>query len=228
MKKIQVLLFVLFPLISLQAQRLGVFSAETGKYINSLGQEKRYPYTSVINYFGFIDSTWVPTDTLISTTKGNLLDRKVYSLCFNLPDTVHEIGLRMISPVPSEVYPGAGDIVEKGFYDYRKIHHTYFDPCIHLDQEYNIIYIVSPDSEQVSWYRMIIGDNDNSDEVFVQPSGKKNNSLLRILSDSTTNLNPGNYRVLISFPENQKIEGSFILQLGSTVTLPKMKIYRKP
>ncbi|HNW98627.1 MAG TPA: LipL32 family surface lipoprotein [Bacteroidales bacterium] len=218
--KIKIITFLLLIFtFQTQAQRLNVFGAELGKQKRN-GQDLRYPYADTKCYFGFIDSTWQ-----VSDTAGG---KNFYYLYFNLPQETAEIGVRLMSPVSPVMFPDKGDIVEEGYYEYRKANKNWFDPWIALEHYFSINDTAKIDSTKKEW--IMLGSNDDNDELFAQPSGKKNNSLFRIISDTLQpykTLSSGIYRIVISSMKDEKISGSFILQIGSATKLNGIKIKKK-
>lgn len=221
--KYRLIFFILFFFLfhyTVNAQRLNVFGAELGK-IERNEKELRMPYTGTKCYFGYIGSTWEISDT----TAG----KSFYYLYFNLQDTTKEIGIRLMSPVSASISPNKGDIVEKGYYEYIKANKDWFDPWIALEKRVLANDTAKNDSLKYEW--IMIGSNDDNDELFEQPSGKKTNSLFRIISDTikpNRKLEAGLYRIIISSMKDEKIKGSFILQIGTAIKLYGVKISREP
>jgi len=218
--KIQALIILLFFLITfqIQAQRLNVFGAELGKKERN-GMEMRMPYTDSKCYFGFIDSTWMVSDTLAGMN--------FYYLYFNLPQETAEIGVRLMSPVSVVIFPDKGDFVEKGYYEYRKMNKIWFDPWIAL--EHKVIINDSSKRDSINYNWIMLGGNDDNEELFAQPSGKKNNSLFRVISDTLQpykKLNVGIYRIIITSEKDEHFNGSFIVQIGAMIKLNGFKISR--
>jgi hypothetical protein len=210
---------IIFTCSITQAQRLNVFGAELGKQERN-GKELRMPYNGTKCYFGFIDSTWKVADTAAG--------KSFYYLYFNLPDTAEEIGVRLMSPVSTVIFPDKGDVVEKGYYDYRKNNNDWFDPWIALERQ--IFYKDSANSDSIKSEWIMLAGNDDNDELFEQPSWKKTNALFRVISDSlkvTLILEPALYRIVISSTKAKELSGSFILQIGTSCKLYGVKISRK-
>lgn len=210
---------LLFVAFRTYAQRLNVFGAELGKTERN-GRVLRMPYAGTKCYFGFIDST-----TKVSDTSAG---KSFYYLYFNLQDTTKEIGVRLMSPVTSGISPNKSDVVEKGYYEYMKANKGWFDPWIALEKRILANDTAKNDSLKYDW--IMIGSNDDNDELFAQPSDKKTNSLIRIISDSLQlyrMLETGLYRIVISSMKDEKIIGSFILQIGAAIKLYGVKISRE-
>lgn len=178
------------------------------------------PYAGTKCYFGFIDSTWKAADTAAG--------KSFYYLYFNLPDTTNEIGVRMMSPVTPGISPNKGDLVEKGYYEYIKTHQDWFDPWIALEKQCIVSDSSKKDSLKHEW--ILLGSNDDNEELFEQPTGKNTNALFRLISDSLSpqqKLDPGLYRIVVSSTKVKELTGSFILQIGASCKLYGIKISRK-
>jgi hypothetical protein len=218
--RILITIFFLFFISSFQsnAQRLNVFGAELGKK-ERRGQELRYPYADSKCYFGFIDSTWTVSDTVGG--------KNCYYLYFYLPQEAAEIGIRLMSPVSSVIFPDKGDIVEQGYLDYRKTNDIWFDPWIAL--EHGVLFNDSLNYDSLNLQWAMLGSNDDNDELYAQPSGKKTNSLFRVINDSIQpykKLAEGYYRIAITSMKDEKFNGSFIVQIGAAIKLNGIKISR--
>ncbi|MFH0866919.1 MAG: LipL32 family surface lipoprotein [Bacteroidota bacterium] len=216
----RIFIFILLSFIyaEAQTQRLNVFGAELGKTERN-GQDLRYPYSDSKCYFGFIDSTWKVSDTAAG--------KNFYYLYFFLPQETEEIGIRLMSPVSPVIFPDKGDVVEKEYYEYRKTNGNWFDPWIALERQVSINDSTEKDSFKNEW--IMLGGNDDNDELFAQPSGKNNNALFRIVSDTLQpykKLEAGLYRIVITSMKDEKFEGSFIVQIGAAIKLNGLKISR--
>ena len=202
------------------AQRLNLFCSQQDT-ANITIKKNNIPYSQVVSYYGYLDSSWAAVDTLAGI--------KVYYLYFNLPRSTGEIGLRMFSPVPEYAFPDKGDIVAKGYYDFIKTNKGYFDPWITFEHQVELKSSTPSDSIKQKKEWITFGENDDNEELLAQPSGKKTNALVRINSDTTQffkTLDAGLYRVGISSLKDTLITGSFVLQIGTSVIQPKMKITR--
>lgn len=217
-----IILLLLFFLMFMQvyAQRLSVFGAELGKKERN-GLDLRYPYSDTKCYFGFIDSTWEVSDSAAG--------KHFYYLYFNLPQKSAEMGIRMMSPVSPVIFPDKGDVVQGEYFEYRKLNNDWFDPWIALERR--ICYNDSLNEDSVKYDWIMLGSNDDNEEIFAQPSGKKNNSLIRIISDTLQaykELEAGIYRIAITSIKEENFNGSFLVQIGAAIKLNGLKISRIP
>ena len=208
----------IFLLCYAHAQRLDMFCSGSDT-ANNAKTKKHIPYTDVVSYFGYIDSSWVAADTIAGI--------KMYYLYFFLPRNANKVGLRMISPVPDYVFPNKGDVVAEEYFNFIKTNKDYFDPWIMLEHQVEMKYQDNSDTTKRIKEWIALGENNDAEELIAQPSGKKTNALLRVVSDTTQlykTLDAGVCRVGFSSLKDTLISGSFILQIGASVILPKMKI----
>ena len=192
------------------AQRLDKF-ASNGKV-----------YKPVITYFGYINSETIPDETINGKT--------FYYLYFKIADTVPEIGVRIISPVPVVVMPDEGDLVAENYYDNEHDKNNYFDTWVAIERAMDVKpeHFSKPDST-IKWLQL--GFNDDSQELFPQPNGKYYNSLLRIKTkpdDATKIFPPGLYRIRFSDNKNMQMKGGFVVQLGTTTKTFKLRLVKNP
>ena len=140
---------------------------------------------------------------------------------FWLNDSVTELAARLISPVPWVVMPDKGDLVSDNYYENEKDKATYFDPWISLDRAKEISNVDDISKiKKRSWIPLAY--NDDSSELFRQPSGKAYNSLLRIKSASA-----GLYRISFTSYKKGKVRGGYLIQIGTTSKMP-LKLVRNP
>ena len=212
----QILIIAISCLIhlSVSAQRLDKF----GSVSHQIDGHK-IPYNKIISYFGYI------TTDSISVELRN--EKKFYYFYFNLIDATDEIGIRLISPVPDVVMPDRGDLVSENYFDNEKDKKNYFDPWIKVERAVDF---KSEDSLKkdscFSW--ILFGSNDDSSELFAQPDGKSNNSLLRIINRTDSvekKLLPGLYRIAFTNNKNQTIKGGFVIQVGTNGNIFKGKVF---
>jgi len=202
------ILFVLaLPFLS-SAQRLGRFG------------NNGTSYSVIKTLYGIIPTKNIPSADLKDTIN--------YFVYLWLPDSVSEISIRLISPVPPNVFPNSGEKITEDYQDppdttYKK----YFDPEVYLEKSLNAS---APEDafQKTNLLWMRLGFNDNSSELFAQPSGEKNNSLLRILNNKKKNIRLGSglYRIRFRAHMEKNPEGTFMLQMGLMEMIPGIKLFR--
>ncbi|MEO5572000.1 MAG: LipL32 family surface lipoprotein [Bacteroidia bacterium] len=218
-KKIAAIIVSLFLFTgACYAQRLDKFVSETGKVVR-INKEQSIPYREVITYFGYIKPGSEPDEIRDSLN--------YYNFYFWLSDSVSEIGVRIISPVPDVVMPDRGDLTSENYFENEKNKENYFDTWISLERADSIFTKGEAllNQKKINW--MLLGSNDDSPELFVQPSGKNSNSLVRIVSNPVNRLSRGLYKIAFTSPKQKELKGSYILQLGMTSKLQETKLVKK-
>jgi hypothetical protein len=177
-------------------------------------------YAVIKTLYGIIPTKNIPSAPIKDTIN--------YFVYLWLPDSVSEISMRLISPVPSFVYPNTGEKITEDYQDppdtsYKK----YFDPEVRLEKSLNAD--APEDAFQKSnllWKRL--GFNDNSAVLLAQPSGEKNNSLLRVVVNQKKNirLTTGLYRIRFRAHAEKNPAGTFMLQVGLMEMIPGIKLFR--
>lgn len=197
-----------------EAQKLPGFDADLGMK-KVFGQEIRLPYTDVLSYYGYIK----PGSTCDEERGG----KKYYYLYLWIPTAIPELGLRMVSPVPKEMKPEKLDYVMDEYTENSSDRTSYFDTWICLEKS-DVYFNDSNFVDKVknaNWTMM--AQNDDSDELPKQPSGKKYNSMMRISSDAnnpTKSLVKGLYRIGFTTYKTGEVKGSFIAQIGAVIKIP--------
>ncbi len=194
------------------------FGADLGKKSSPVG-EVRLPYTSMVNYFGYVQPGSQPDEV----REG----KKMYYLYMWIPVVAPEIGVRMISPVADLAKPAEkGDFVDALFTSKGSADKTnYFNTWVRVERCLTAINpedITKPCSQWTNF-----GDNDDSAELPAQPSGNKYNSVLRITStpsDPLKALVRGLYRIAFTTYKVGEVQGSFLAQVGAPVALPGVAI----
>jgi hypothetical protein len=185
-----------------------------GQRLDRFGSANRISYNKISSYFGYADSLNKPDETR--------KDTGYYFMYFWLNDSVAETGVRLISPVPDVVMPDRGDLVSDNYYENEKDKTNYFDTWISLERTPEIVAKENiPGFKTAAWVQL--GFNDDSSELFPQPSGNLYNSLLRIKK-----LPAGLYRVRFTSYKKGKVRGSYLLQVGITTALPFLKLVKNP
>lgn len=168
----------------------------------------RNPYDTQGSYFECIGDG----NTFLQTEKG----KEIYTLYFFIEDTLTELGVRVLSPVPELTSPNKGHIATEDFIN-----------CKNRSEGFNSFVSISTADQihekkelstlatQPTWN--VIGENDDSKEM-----DNPENSLLRIVNGKTDiYLAPGLYRIQISSATKKALKGSFLLQTG---TLPAIQL----
>ena len=214
-------LAVFFTPALLNAQRLDRFAMS--KF--AAGGERGIAYPMQKSFFGIL-----PTDSIRNYIKS---DTTFYYIYLWLPKPVKELGVQLISPVPRYTSAWKGDYEAPDYHDSLKADGKYFDPVLMVR--------LLPNSElrkETFWNNIPppppppsepLRSNDNSDEAPVQPSLKKNNSLIRIGASETDTAYAaaGLYLILFKSATNKKPEGTFVIQVGATEVTPGLKLFRR-
>ena len=212
------LAFLIVPCTLSFGQKLGKFNSESiSKSI--AGKKIKLPYLDMNSYFGYVVPGEAPDE--IRDGKG------YYYLYIWIPLAIPEIGVRMVSPVPSKIKPSKKDFVAAAFNDNKNERKKYFDTWISLEKASNVISAEQAvkNFDSLSWNR--IQYNDDSSELPAQPSGRKYNSLLRKVSDINNPSNAltlGLYRIGFTTYKRGQVEGSFLAQIGTAIKIPGVKI----
>lgn len=217
-KLIFILLLSMFFIKGINAQKLPTFDADLGKK-SVFGQEIRIPYLDVISYFGYIKEGSVPDEE-----RGG---KKYYYLYLWIPVAAPEIGIRMVSPIPSHLSPGKEDFVMEDYTANFNERKKYFDTWISFERAD----LVMNDSNFVANAKTanwrMYAQNDDTGDLPAQPSGSKYNSQMRISSETSNpskSLVMGLYRIGFTTFKTGEVQGSFIAQIGAVVKLPGIKI----
>jgi len=199
--------------------------SQLGTFNSELLQKKvfnktiKLPYLDKNSYYGYIDSEKSPDEVRVG--------KSYYYLYVWIPIAVPEIGIRMVSPIPSKMNQKNKDFVSETFKSNSSERVKFFDTWISLEKASNVISKESAvnNFETHEWNQ--ISYNDDSSELPKQPSGNKYNSLLRKISDINDPLNSltvGLYRIGFTTYKRGKVEGSFIAQIGTTIKIPGVMI----
>ena len=211
------LIFSLFFVTNVFSQ-LGTFNSELLQK-KVLRKTIKLPYLDMNSYYGYIDSEKSPDEV-----RGG---KSYYYLYVWIPLAVPEIGIRMVSPIPSKMKPKSKDFASETFKSNSSERVKYFDTWISLEKASNVVSKESAvnNFETHEWNQ--ISYNDDSSELPKQPSGNSYNSLLRKISDVNDPLNSltvGLYRIGFTTYKKGKVEGSFIAQIGATIKIPGVMI----
>lgn len=203
-------LLCLLLTIKVDAQRLDKFASSS---------KKQTIFATTITYFGYVQQGATP-DAIRDTNSFFFL------YCW-IPDSFNEIGVRMVSPVPLVVMPDRGDQVSETYYENESDKKIFFDPVIFLERANNFNPLTDSVKKHSDLQWILLGYNNDSQELFEQPSGKNTNALLRILSDVKSEipkLVPGLYRIAFTSPPAQKWYGGYVFQLGIDSKIKSLKV----
>lgn len=218
MRKLALLTIALYISASLPAQKIPKFGADLGMK-TVLKKEIRIPYTSVTSYYGYVKPGAKPDEV-----KGG---KNYYYVYLWIPVAAPEMGVRMISPIPSGMAPEAGDF-QSAAYDSNKTETAnFFDTWVTLERAVNILSVndIKAKLNEANWVRL--GYNDDSRELPEQPSGNAYNSVMRVSSSASDPLHAltvGLYRIGFTTFKTGEVEGGFVAQIGAPVKLPGVKL----
>ncbi|MFN0190318.1 MAG: LipL32 family surface lipoprotein [Bacteroidia bacterium] len=194
-------LFLLLYSSLCNAQRLAPFGSETNK--REYGERiNRSPYDASVSYFECIDSV----NSFV--VKEN--EKAFYTLYFFIDDTLTELGIRVLSPLPELTSPNKGHFATENFYTSKNKSKGFnsflsISKADGLEKRNELLnYKAEP-----TW--KLMGENDDSKEMENQE-----NSLIRLINGkNNVFLWPGLYRIQISTSEKKELIGSFLLQTGT-------------
>lgn len=200
---------------TIQAQKLGKFGSSVEK---RLGPKKiRVPYTDVVSYLGYAEPG--SEDTIIE-------NKKYTYLYVWIPIVAPELGLRMVSHHDGDKIKNP--IISKN-YNQHKDTKEYFDTYITIEKS-NITSLSDISESTVKNARWVMLDrNDDTQEIYAQPSGSNYNSLLRYKSDEDDPLKAlsvGLYRIGFTTFKRGEVKGTFLAQIGSPIKMPGVIISR--
>ena len=180
------------------AQRLAPFTSLTGnRGYPAITQP--VPYEKVQSRFEFIDSTC----TYLKQKKTGW----TYTAWFEIKDSLQELGIRIISPLPDLMSPAKGDVTTPAFDAKPAKDNSGFKPEIYLlkavakSDDMNFIELkdMTPVSQR-NWKAPSFRITDKGDG---------------------TKLSPGIYQIVIFTQDRAKPQGAFALQFGS---IPRIQI----
>jgi hypothetical protein len=195
-----ILLLFLLPYFSI-AQRLDRFAG-----FDASGNKTGYQH--IKSYYGFIDSLMKP-----EINKEGL---KCYYVYFSLSDTLTDLGIRIVNPVPELAMPDKGDEVSDNYYEHEKDKSGAFNPHITLQKKQTGI---EPGNMQWESFNFIRDDKDKPDPA---------TTVLRIIDKKKNRLVPNQYRIVISSSSNNEIRSGFLVQLGSMGIIKSVKLTMQP
>jgi len=218
MKKLIILSLFAFAISATAQKGLPKFGADMGK-TSVMGKDVRVTYTSMISYYGYVKPGTAPDATVNN--------KKMYYLYIWIPIAAPEIGIRMVSPIPSDLKPAGTDFFSTSYTDNAAERTTYFDTWINLEKADGIMKKedISSKGKSATWN--VFDSNDDSSEMPKQPSGSAYNSLMRITSEVSNPLKAltiGLYRVGFTTYKTGEVQGSFLAQVGAPVDIPGIVI----
>jgi hypothetical protein len=201
--------------------KLPPFGAELGSQHNPVPfmDRIRIPYKRIVSYFGYIKSGSQPDEVVNG--------KKMYYLYVWIPAVAPEIGIRMVSPAPKDLNPGEGDFVSPLWGEAASDPKSYFDTWISWERALEVINPadIATRGATTKWLRF--DANDDSSELPAQPSGKKYNSVLRIVSDARDPLRSlvrGLYRIGFTSYKRGEVQGGFYAQVGVAFEVSGLQI----
>lgn len=189
------------------AQRLEPFGSGGNK---KTGMNARsIPYENTLFYFECINDN---NDFLVREEK-----KETYVMYFFLEDSVQEIGLRVLSPIPELVSPNRGHIVTADYSDSCDYKEKGFDPVLKISRSKKQFSRTDLSQSETKPEFILLGENDNNDEMNV-----KEYALIRLHAEADSlKLSPGLYSISISSATKYPLRGNFLLQIG---TVPATRI----
>ena len=198
------------------AQRLSLFGSETNKRVYG-EQVNRNPYDASLSYFECIDSV----NAFVVNENG----KEFYTLYFFIEDSLTELGIRVLSPVPELTSPNKGHLATEDFYNSKNKSKGFnsflsISKAVGLEKRNELLQF----KDEPTW--KLMGENDDSKEM-----ENPENSLIRIVNGKNNIfLWPGLYRIQISTSNKKELIGSFLLQTGIIPTIqlsPLVSDWRK-
>ena len=221
-KIISLILILSLSGISIFTEKLPSFISDTLPKKSFMGKEVGIPYTSLISYFGYI-KPGSKADAVVDK-------KKMYYIYVWIPAVAPELGIRMISPVSSitpAMKPKKTDFISPLWEEGQSDAESYFDTWVSLERATDIKEPADIKSKfsKTKWVKF--GSNDDSSELFAQPSGSHYNSVLRIISQTsnpTKALVRGLYRIGFTTYKRGEVKGTFLAQIGAPIKLPGVVI----
>lgn len=211
MKAITFICALLLTIGSFAQAKLDAFGSSITK---SVGPKTiAVPYTDVATYLGY-------------ASPGNedevRDEKKFYYIYIWIPAVAPELGVRMMSPVPSK-YKGLKKATEAQSYKDNESSDAYFDTYITIERSN----IVSKDKisdaavSDAKW--VVLESNDDSSEMPENPGGSSYNSLLRYKSEASNPakaLTAGLYRIGFTTYKRGEVNGTFLAEVAAPIKLP--------
>lgn len=178
-----------------------VYAQRTEPFCASKPKDKLIgtPYDYTQSYFEFIDNH--------NAFVKQVNDSDRYVIYFFLDDSLSELGVRVLSPIPPLTTPNKGNIATDDYSLHANELNKGFDAVIalfratgtHSRNDLNLA------DENYSWFQIAFNDNNYENRDYKNP-------LLRL---ENTSIPAGLYMLTIGSREFKKLRGSFLLQIGS-------------
>ncbi|MDQ3262427.1 MAG: Lipl32 family lipoprotein [Myxococcota bacterium] len=190
---------------------LVVASGCAGARLSQFGatQDAAAPYDGLVSYYGYIAPGTQPDETR--------QNRPVHYVYLWLPNAAPELGLRVVSPT-KDLPAAEGMAIKQPGYSANADGKEFFDPWVLLERCTTISNPAEVAQTCASWTKL--GENDDSNELPEQPSGRKTNALLRVSSSSGDKaIERGLYRIGLGTAKKGEVSGTYLLQLGASGNL---------
>jgi hypothetical protein len=160
---------------------------------------KKIVYNDVKSYYGYI-APGAPADEVVE-------GKRVFYIYFALNDSLEELAVRLVHPVPDLAMPDKGDIVADEYYQHEHEQSASFDGRIFLQR------CASGSRDQLAKcrWKMIFDDNAAS--------------VIRLYTKK--DIIPAVYRIGITTAKPQEMQGGYLVQIGSTSMMQGMKPGKK-
>ena len=215
MKKLIILSIVAVSIgLTAQNKTLPKFGADLGK-TNVFGKDVRVDYKKMISYYGYIKPGTAPDETRDG--------KKMYYLYIWIPVAAPEIGVRMCSPIPTDMKPATTDFSSASYTENSAERTTCFDTWLALERANDVVKKEDISSKASTTKWTLYDQNDDSGEMPKNCNGSAYNSLLRItseLSNPTRALVIGLYRIAFTTYKTGEVQGGFVAQVGAPVDIP--------
>jgi hypothetical protein len=196
------------------------FGADLGRQQAAAGGA-RAPYATTVRYYGWIAPDAEPDDIQAG--------KKLVYVYVWVPANTPELGVRVVSPAQLVQRPDRhNDFVDPQAIS-RRASTIYFDPYVRLERCLAAITpedITKPCAQWAS-----LGENDDSDELPANPSGKRTNAVLRVASNADDPLKVlvrGMYRLALTNAKSGAMQGTYVAELGSASALDGVALARTP
>jgi hypothetical protein len=164
------------------------------------------PYEKPQTLFEYIDSTC----TFLNQKKTGW----TYTVYFEIKDSLQELGIRIISPLPDLLSPAKGDIMTNAFQEKPEKDNTGFKPEIYLLK-------AVAKSEDMNFIEM-------QDMTPLKMKDRLHPTIRLVSKDEKNLLAPGIYKLVIFTQDRSKPSGAFALQFGSIPRMPMPALYSSP
>lgn len=164
------------------------------------------PYEKPQTLFEYIDSTC----TFLNQKKTGW----TYTAYFEINDSLQELGIRIISPLPDLLSPAKGDITTNAYDEKPEKDNTGFKPEIYLLK-------AVAKSEDMNFIEM-------QDMTPLKMKDRLHPTIRLVSKDEKNLLAPGIYKLVIFTQDRSKPSGAFALQFGSIPRIKMPALYSSP